>query len=60
MKSKLNLAYWIVTGLVALAMTASGVMDVMASEEVLAVLRRLGYPDYLAKVILLGPSGTGK
>jgi hypothetical protein len=48
MKSK---AYWIVTGLVALAMTGSGVVDLMASESVLAVLRHLGYPDYLAKML---------
>jgi hypothetical protein len=40
--------YWFSTALVALGFALGGVMDLLAGPEVLASLRELGYPAYLA------------
>lgn len=50
MKAK-NIAYWITTGLVALAFAFGGAMDLSGSAEVLAGMAHLGYPAYFATVI---------
>ncbi|MBG8555206.1 DoxX family protein [Hymenobacter guriensis] len=45
--NKLNLLYWIVTGLLALLMTLSSVPNVLSSPESVEFFRHLGYPAYL-------------
>lgn len=47
--------YWICTGLVALWLTPSGVLDVMRVPGVVGILHHLGYPAYLGVIL-----GTGK
>lgn len=46
-----HLAYWILTALLALAVTGSGVFDLMAPPEFLEGLQKLGYPPYLATLL---------
>ena len=52
--------YWISTGLFALAMTASGLIELMRSPEMVAGFQQLGYPLYLMTILgvakLLGAS----
>lgn len=50
MKTK-TVAYWITTGLVALAMGAGGVMDISGPKEVVEGMQHLGYPAYFATII---------
>ncbi|MCR5888278.1 DoxX family protein [Hymenobacter sp. J193] len=45
--NKLNLLYWIFTGLLALLMTLSSVPNVLSSPESVDFFRHLGYPAYL-------------
>jgi hypothetical protein len=49
--NKRNIAYWVSTGLVALAFAFGGVVDLMASPEVVEGLAHLGYPAYFAKIL---------
>ena len=46
-----NVGYWSVTGLFAVARTASGVADVMGAEPVAQVMSGLGYPAYFAPIL---------
>lgn len=46
-----RIAYWIVTALLALAVTGSGVFDLMAPPELLEGFKKLGYPAYLATLL---------
>ena len=50
MKAKL-IAYWIVTALFCAGMTAGAVFDLLRTKEVMDVLARLGYPEYLALIL---------
>lgn len=43
--------YWISTGLFALAMTASGLIELMRSPEMVAGFQQLGYPLYLMTIL---------
>ncbi|QIX61902.1 DoxX family protein [Hymenobacter sp. BT18] len=45
--NKLNLLYWICTGLLALLMTLSSVPNVLSAPEAVAFFQHLGYPAYL-------------
>src|SRR4051794_28249995 len=49
-----NLGYWISTGLVALAMTASGTLAVMHVPQFMKALEYLGYPPYFANLLGIG------
>ena len=46
-----KIGYWITTGFIALGFTASGVFNLMASEEVVAQYVSLGYPAYLPQFL---------
>jgi hypothetical protein len=48
---KLKIAYWAVTGLFCLMMTASGVMYLLGAQEVVDGFRHLGYPDYFRPLL---------
>ena len=43
--------YWVSTGLVAFAMLAGGVMDLIGGEEIAASMAQLGYPAYFALIL---------
>ena len=45
---KTNIIYWTSTGLFALMMLASGIQNVIVTEEWIAILKQLGYPQYLS------------
>ncbi|RYU80097.1 DoxX family protein [Hymenobacter persicinus] len=45
---KLNLFYWLTTGLLAALMTLSGVSNLLSVPEAIAGLQHLGYPAYLS------------
>jgi uncharacterized membrane protein YphA (DoxX/SURF4 family) len=47
----LRIAYWTTTGLVALAMAASGAADLLKAPAVMDGLTRLGYPPYLTSIL---------
>ncbi|MEM1071015.1 MAG: DoxX family protein [Planctomycetota bacterium] len=49
--SKQVIAYWAVTGLFCLAMTASGTMNLMGVEPMKEAITSLGYPEYLMKIL---------
>jgi len=46
-----KLLYWISTGLIALVMTFGGIVDAMQTPEALAIIHRLGYPDYFLTML---------
>ncbi|MDP2310994.1 MAG: DoxX family protein [Pseudomonadota bacterium] len=46
-----TVAYWTTTGLLALAMTAGGVMDVTQAPDIVAGIVHLGYPAHLATIL---------
>jgi hypothetical protein len=48
---KLKIAYWVVTGLFCLMMTASGVMYLLGAKEVVEAFSHLGYPDYFRTLL---------
>ncbi|MBC7793239.1 MAG: DoxX family protein [Clostridia bacterium] len=50
MKTRL-IAYWILTALVAFAIGAGGVVDLIGGEQVMEGMRHLGYPDYFARIL---------
>lgn len=45
------IGYWVLTGLLCLPMGLGGVMDIVQPEEVLEVIRRLGYPAYFMTML---------
>ncbi len=47
--TKSPLAYWIVTGLFAFALTGSGVMGLITPEPMAEVLAHLGYPGWFLR-----------
>jgi DoxX-like family len=44
-------AYWICTGLLALWLTPSGVLDIILAPGVVKILNHLGYPAYLGPIL---------
>jgi len=46
-----KVAYWAVTGLVGFAYTAIGTADLVHAPPLMAGLKHLGYPDYLATIL---------
>src|SRR5687767_12391808 len=44
---KINIAYWIITGLFAAFMLFSAIPDIMVVPEAVAMITGLGYPKYL-------------
>jgi uncharacterized membrane protein YphA (DoxX/SURF4 family) len=50
-----KIIYWAATGLISLALLASGMFNLSQAPEVIASLAHLGYPAYLGYII-----GTGK
>ena len=44
---KINIAYWIVTGLLGLGVIASSIPDIMVTKEAIAIFDQLHYPHYL-------------
>ena len=52
MRSRLaDITYWAITGLFALSMVASGLIDISHNPEFMGALTRLGYPSYLATML---------
>ncbi|MBZ4417939.1 DoxX family protein [Myxococcus sp. RHSTA-1-4] len=49
--SKQKIAYWVVTGLVSLSMSASAIMYLMGAPPVVAAFQHLGYPDYFRMML---------
>jgi len=45
---RINLLYWITTGLLAALMTMSGITNALSVPEALEAFRHLGYPAYLS------------
>jgi uncharacterized membrane protein YphA (DoxX/SURF4 family) len=50
MKGK-TIAYWITTGLVALAFLSGGVFDAIQAPQAVEIIKHLGYPAYFASII---------
>jgi len=48
---RINIAYWIVTGLMAAFMLMASIPDVLQIPEAVAVFAHLGYPQYLLPFI---------
>ena len=46
-----TIAYWITTGLLAFALTGSGVMDLMQPAEMVEGMEHLGYPAYVLTLL---------
>ncbi|SDW73481.1 DoxX-like family protein [Hydrobacter penzbergensis] len=44
---KVKIAYWIVTGILCLMMTFSGIVNAMSTPESITLFKYLGYPNYL-------------
>ena len=49
--SKQLIAYWAVTALFCLAMSASGIMNLLRVEELKESITALGYPEYLMTIL---------
>ncbi len=47
-----TIAYWLITGLIALGITGSGIGNLVAPPELVAAYEKLGYPLYV--MVLLG------
>jgi len=50
MKGKV-IAYWVTTGLFALGFGVGGVFDLMAPPDVQEIMKHLGYPEYMARML---------
>ena len=48
---KLNIAYWIITGLFAAFMISTAIPDVLKSPEAVTFIMKLGYPEYFVPFI---------
>jgi uncharacterized membrane protein YphA (DoxX/SURF4 family) len=46
-----TIAYWITTALVSLAFAAGGLADLSGAPEVMAGMKHLGYPAYVAAIL---------
>ena len=46
-----KIGYWVVTGLLAAAMTMSGVMDLIAPQDLVAAVENLGYPLHVLTLL---------
>lgn len=46
-----TIGYWITTALVATALLAGGVFDLLRAPEVVATMNHLGYPAYVASIL---------
>lgn len=51
MMKKIKIFYWIVTGLLCSFMLFSAIPNVLESQESIAFITNLGYPDYFVKFI---------
>ncbi len=49
-----SVAYWLATGLLALAMGGGGVLDLTHADAVMDAFSRLGYPEYFATILGVG------
>ncbi|MFN0276997.1 MAG: DoxX family protein [Pyrinomonadaceae bacterium] len=47
----MNIAYWIVTGLLAAFLLITGIADLIRLPEAVVVFKHLGYPEYLLPFI---------
>lgn len=47
----MKITYWIITGLVAVALLMGGVMDLMHNEQVADAMGKLGYPAYVMTIL---------
>ena len=45
------IAYWITTGLVALAFLSGGIFDAIQAPQAVEIMKHLGYPAYFASII---------
>jgi hypothetical protein len=45
--TKINIAYYVITGLLSLALVPGAVMNAMSTPESLEVFRAIGMPDYI-------------
>ena len=50
MKGKV-IAYWVVTGLFSLGFGGGAVMDLMNTPDAQEIMKHLGYPDYVARML---------
>ncbi|MGE0784241.1 MAG: DoxX family protein [Sandaracinaceae bacterium] len=48
---KKTVAYWVLTGLLAFALTYGGVMDLVHADALVEGMRSLGYPDYVMTIL---------
>lgn len=46
-----TIAYWVTTGLFCLALTGSGVMNIIGHEEVVKTVAALGFPDWFPRYL---------
>jgi uncharacterized membrane protein YphA (DoxX/SURF4 family) len=46
-----KIGYWVATGLLAAAMAAGGVFDLLGSEQIVEAMTHLGYPAHLATLL---------
>lgn len=46
-----KIGYWVTTGLLALAMTGSGVADLVGNEQIAEAMKHLGYPEHLMTLL---------
>ncbi len=62
MKNRVNVVYWVVTGLMTTFMLMASIPDVVRQPEALKVFGHLGYPPYLLPFLgtakILGMSGV--
>ncbi len=48
---KINITYWIITGLMAAFILLGALMDVSKNAEAVAFIKHLGYPEYFVRFI---------
>ena len=48
---KINILYWIVTGLMAAFMLLGAIMDILKTEDAMTFIKELGYPEYFTRFI---------
>ena len=51
MNKKINIAYWIVTGIFSAFMIFSAIPDILVAEEAVKFMTELGYPVYLLPLL---------
>lgn len=50
-KRRINIIYWILTTLMSILILSGAIIDIMKSEEAIAFIRHLGYPEYFVRFI---------